>query len=129
VSLKTYRVEFFDQNGARLGERRVPYGHAAEPPTPPRPPKGWRFDHWEPQVCYVQGNISAVAVYAPKEYPVTFVSETGLVLKREYVPHGRDATPPQYYSQAKGRAASWNGRTQNIQRAEVFRAVFEVHVA
>jgi len=126
VGLKTYRVEFFDQNGARLGECRVPYGSAAAPPRPPRPPKGWRFDRWEPQVCYVQGNLRATAVYAPKEYPVTFVSETGRVLKREYVPHGRDATPPPYFSQAKGRAASWNGRTQNIQRAEVFRAVFEI---
>jgi len=127
--MKIYRVEFFDQNGVRLGERRVPYGYAADPPAPPRPPKGWRFDRWDPQICYVQGNISTVAVYVPKEYPVTFVSETGRVLKREYVPHGRDATPPTYFSKTKGRAVSWNGRTQNIQRAEVFSAVFEVHVA
>jgi hypothetical protein len=127
--MKTYRVEFFDHGGAYLGERHVPFGAAATPPMPQRSPKGWRFDHWEPQVCYVMGNTRTVAVYAPKEYPVTFVSETGQVLKREYVPHGRDATPPHYVSPSKGCAAAWNGRTQNIQRAEVFQAVFEVQLA
>jgi len=129
LSLKTYCVEFFDQNGARLGECRVPFGSAAIPPVLPRPPKGWRFERWEPQICYVQGDMQTIAVYAPKEYPVTFVSETGRVLKREYVPHGRDATPPPYFSPARGVHATWSGRTQNIQRPEIFCAVFEAHPA
>ena len=129
MPLKTYRVKFYGAGGVFLGECRVAFGCAAKAPAPPRPPKGWRFDRWEPQVCYVQSDVRAVAVYAPKEYPVTFLSETGRVLKREYVPHGSDATPPQYISQTKGRPAGWNGPTQNIQRAETFRAVFEVQVA
>ena len=120
---KTYHVEFFDANGAFLGECRAALGKQARAPVP-RPPKGWRFDHWEPQVIYVTGNTRARAVYAPKEYPVTFLSETGALLKREYVPHGKDAHPPQYISKAKGCPANWSGRTTNIQRPQVFRAVF-----
>ena len=124
--LMTYRVEFFDADGAFLGERRVPPGKTALPLAPqPRPPKGWRFDRWEPQVSYVYSNVRAVAVYTPKEYLVTFLSETGAVLKREYVPHGKDATPPPYYSQSRGRPAAWSGRTTNIQRPQVLYAMFE----
>ncbi|MDR0532021.1 MAG: hypothetical protein LBG83_08155 [Oscillospiraceae bacterium] len=127
MPLKTYRVEFFDANGMPLGECRAVYGSAAHPPKAPHPPKGWRFDHWEPEVCFVRSNLRSVAVYAPKEYLVTFMSETGTVLKREYVPYGGDATPPQYH--ACGRAARWSGPTQNIRRAETFRAQFEGAVA
>ena len=126
--MMTYRVEFFDADGAFLGERRVPPGQTAQPMAPqPRPSKGWRFDHWEPQVTYVYSNVRAVAVYTPKEYLVTFLSETGAVLKREYVPHGHDAAPP-CYSPA-GRPVNWNGRTQNIQRPQAFCAVIEDHIA
>ena len=117
------RVEFFDQAGAYLGERYVPRGARAKPPKTPRPPKGWRFDHWEPQVSYVLADVRTTAIYAPKEYLVTFVSETGAVLKREYVPHGQDAAPPLYST--KGRAASWNAPTTNIQRPQIFCAMFE----
>ena len=126
--MMTYRVEFFDADGAFLGERRVPPGQTALPLAPrPRPPKGWRFDHWEPQVSYVYSNVRAVAVYTPKEYLVTFLSETGAVLKREYVPHGQDAVPPRY--SPGGSPVRWNGRTQNIQRPQAFSAVIEEHLA
>ena len=117
---KTYHVLFFDANGTCLGECRAAPGKAAKPPAV-RPPKGWRFDRWEPQVAFITADTRAVAVYVPKEYPVTFLSESGRVLKREYVPHGKDATPPKY---VKGRPANWIGRTTNIQRPQVFRAVF-----
>ena len=120
---KTYQVAFYDDNGTLLGECRVTPGKAAACPAI-RPPKGWRFDRWEPQVNFVLADTRAFAVYVPKEYPVTFLSETGAVLKREYVPHGKDATPPQYACKRKGQP-NWNGRTTNIQRAQVFRAVFE----
>ena len=126
--MMTYRVEFFDADGAFLGERRVPPGHTALPLAPrPRPRKGWRFDHWEPQVSYIYSNVRAVAVYTPKEYLVTFLSETGAVLKREYVPHGHDAVPPRY--SPGGSPARWSGRTQNIQRPQAFCAVIEEHIA
>ena len=121
---KTFRVEFVDANGAPLGDCRVAPGMAAQCPAT-RPPKGYRFDRWEPQVSYVLSDLRTVAVYVPKEYPVTFVSETGAVLKREYVPHGKDATPPQYFSASRGRPAAWSGRTTNIQRPQVLYAVFE----
>jgi len=124
----TYRVEFFDADGAFLCERRVPPGQNALPLAPaPRAPKGWRFDHWEPQVSYVYSNVRAVAVYVPKEYLVTFLSETGAVLKREYVPHGHDAVPPRY--NPDGSPVRWNGRIQNIQRPQAFCAVIEEHLA
>jgi hypothetical protein len=124
----TYRVEFFDADGAFLGERRVPPGQNAQPMAPaPRPSKGWRFDHWEPQVSYVHANVRAVAVYTPKEYLVTFLSETGAVLKREYVPHGHDAAPPRY--SPGGNPVRWNGRTQNIQRPQAFCAMIEEQIA
>ena len=126
---KLCRVAFYDGNGAFLGERLVSRGAAAAPPAPPRPPRGWRFDHWEPQVAFVLCDTRATAVYAPREYLVTFLSETGAVLKREYVPHGQDAAPPQYFSQTKGRAAAWSAPTKNIQRPQVFCAVFEGHLA
>ena len=128
--MMTYRVEFFDADGAYLGERRVPPGQTALPLAPrPRPPKGWRFDRWEPQVSYVYSNVRALAVYTPKEYLVTFLSETGAVLKREYVPHGHDAAPPQYFSKAKNCAAAWSAPTTNIQRPQVFCAMFEGRLA
>ncbi|MDR2753919.1 MAG: hypothetical protein LBB50_06390 [Oscillospiraceae bacterium] len=125
----TCLVEFYDYNGAFLGQCRVFRGQAAPYPAMPRPPKGWRFDCWEPQVCYVTENTRTQAVYIPKEYLVTFVSETGAVLKREYVPHGHDAAPPQYVSKTKDHPVIWNGRTQNIQRPQVFRAVFAEQLA
>ena len=126
---KLCRVQFYDYNGTFLGERLVPYGAAAKPPARPRPPKGYRFDCWEPQVSFVFSDVRTMAVYVPKEYLVTFLSETGAVLKREYVPHGQDAAPPQYFSKTKGCAALWNAPTTNIQRPQVFCAVFEGHVA
>ncbi|MDR1927957.1 MAG: hypothetical protein LBQ33_04890 [Oscillospiraceae bacterium] len=126
---KTYKVEFFDANGKYLGQKRVRHGRTALCPQPPRPPKGWRFDHWEPQVAFVLKDTVATAVYAPKEYLVTFLSESGVVLKQEYVAHGQDATPPYYYSKKKGRPAAWNGSTRNIQHPCVFCAVFEVRIA
>jgi len=116
-------VEFYDQAGSYLGERFVPRGDSAKPPHAPRPPRGWRFDHWEPQVAFVLADTRATAMYAPKEYLVTFVSETGAVLKREYVPHGHDAAPPPYST--RGRAACWNAPTTNIQRPQVFCAMVE----
>ena len=126
--MMTYRVEFFDADGSFLGERRVPPGQSAlRLAPPPRPPKGWRFDHWEPQVSYVYANVRAVAAYAPQEHLVIFLSETGTVLKREYVPHGHDADPPRY--SPGGAPARWNGRTQNIRRPQAFCAVMEEHVA
>jgi len=121
---KTFRVEFYDANGACLGDCRTAPGMAAAGPAV-TPPRGYRFDRWEPQVSYVLADTRAVAVYVPKEYSVTFVSETGAVLKREYVPHGKDANPPQYVSKNRNRPAVWSGRTTNIQRPQVFRAVFE----
>jgi len=120
---KTFLVTFHDCNGAPLGECRVAPGKAAISPRV-HAPKGWRFDHWAPQVSYVLADIQTFAVYVPKEYPVTFLSETGALLKREYVRHGKDATPPPYACKRKGRP-SWSGRTTNIQRAQVFRAMFE----
>jgi len=123
------RVEFYDYNGAFLGARLAPKGGAAQAPPRPRPPKGWRFDHWEPQVAFVLSDTRATAVYLPKEYLVTFLSETGAVLKREYVPHGQDAAPPLYFSKTKGRAASWSAPTKNIRRTQVFCALFDGQVA
>ena len=114
---------FYDYNGAFLGECHVAPGKAATGPAV-HPPKGWRFDRWEPQVSFVLANTRAFATYAPKEYPVMFLSETGTVLKREYVSHGKDATPPPYFCKRKGQP-SWSGRTTNIQRAQVFRAIFK----
>ena len=125
---RTFKVQFFDFNGVYLGECRVLPGKAAQGPAV-SPPKGWRFDRWEPHTCFVTADMKVFAVYAPKEYPVTFLSENGTVLKREYVPHGKDATPPQYISKGKGRPANWSGRTTNIQRPQVFRAVFERQLA
>lgn len=125
---KTYTVEFYDANGAFLGKSEVPAGQTARGPVP-KPPKGWRFDRWEPQVAFVISDLQTMAVYAPKEYPVTFLSETGVVLKREYVPHGKDATPPQYVSKTRGCPATWSGRTTNIQRPQVFCAFFERSLA
>jgi hypothetical protein len=113
-----YRVTFWDANGAFLGECCVPHGKTAFPPEKPCPPKGWRFDRWEPQVSYVLCHTQTQAVYVPCEYLVTFLSETGAVLKREYVPHGKDATPPAYRP-----CAAWSGRVTNIQRPQVFYAV------
>ena len=129
--MKTHfcRVKFYDAKGKFLGEHHVPRGAAASSPVPPRPPKGWRFDHWEPQVSFVLSDMCARAVYAPKEYLVTFLSETGTVLKQEYVPHGQDAAPPHYYCKTKGCAASWNAPTKNIQRTQVFCAIFEGRLA
>ncbi len=124
---KTYKVEFYDANGTFLGNRRVRHGKTAQAPTPPNPPKGWRFDHWEPQVAFVLSDVRTVAVYTPKEYLVTFLSETGIVLKQEYVLHGQNAVPPHYY--AKGQMANWNGSTRNIQRPCVFCAVLERQLA
>lgn len=121
---KTYCVTFYDYNGAFLGECRTASGQAACGPVV-APPKGWRFDRWEPQVSYVTANTRAIALYVPKEYLVTFLSEHGTVLKREYVPHGKDANPPQYISNHKGLPANWSGRTTNIQRPQVLHAVFE----
>jgi hypothetical protein len=126
---KTYKVDFYDANGVYLGQKRVRHGKTAQSPKPPVPPKGWRFDHWEPQVAFVLCNVRTVAVYSPKEYLVTFLSETGIVLKQEYVPHGQNAAPPHYYSKSKGRKAAWNGSTRNIQRPCVFCAVFEQQIA
>ena len=126
---KLCRVAFYDWNGMFLGERLVPYGAPAKPPAQPRPPKGWRFDHWEPQVSFVLSDMHATAVYVPREYLVTFLSETGAVLKRQYVPHGQDAAPPPYFSKTRGRAASWNAPTTNIQRPQVFCPVFDGHLA
>jgi len=117
---KTYLVEFFDANGVFLGEYRVAPGKMAQGPAV-HPPKGWRFDRWEPHVCFVTADMKVFAIYAPKEYPVTFLSENGTVIKREYVPHGKDANPPQHI---KGRPVNWSGRTTNIQRPQVFRAVY-----
>jgi len=125
---KTYRVDFFHANGAFLGGCRVSPGQSARWPLP-TPPKGWRFDRWEPQVSFVLADTRATAVFVPKEYPVTFLSETGAVLKREYVPHGQDATPPPYISKTKGCPASWSGRITNIQHPQVFCAVFERQLA
>ena len=125
VKTQFCQVKFYDAKGKLLGERHVPRGAAASSPVPPRPPKGWRFDHWEPQVSFVLSDLCVRAVYAPKEYAVTFISETGAVLKREYVPHGKDATPPLYVSINRGRPAAWSGRTTNIQRPQAFYAVFE----
>ena len=124
---KICRVEFFDWNGAFLGESTVPRGAPARPPAQPRPPKGWRFDHWEPQVSFVLSDMRTTAAYLPREYLVTFLSETGTVLKREYVPHGQDAVPPRY--SPGGSPVRWNGRTQNIQRPQAFSAVIEEHLA
>ena len=126
---KTYKVEFYDANGAFLGNKRVRHGKTAQAPLQPSPPKGWRFDHWEPQVAFVLNDVRTVAVYTPKEYLVTFLSETGVVLKQDYVPHGQNAVPPHYYSKGKGKMANWNGSTRNIQRPCVFCAVFEQELA
>ena len=126
---KTYKVEFFDANGSYLGDKRVRHGRTAKAPTPPQPPRGFRFDHWEPQVAFVLSDVRTVAVYSQKEYLVTFLSETGVVLKQEYVLHGHNATPPYYYSKTKSRPAAWNGSLRNIQRPCVFCAVFEAQIA
>ncbi|MCL2105587.1 MAG: hypothetical protein FWH26_00745 [Oscillospiraceae bacterium] len=126
---KTYKVEFFDANGTFLGDKRVRHGKTAQAPAAPQPPRGWRFDHWEPQVAFVLSDVQTMAVYSPKEYLVTFLSETGVVLKQEYVAHGHNATPPYYYSKLKGKSACWNGSIRNIQRSCVFCAVFEEQIA
>jgi hypothetical protein len=126
---KTYKVDFFDANGAYLGHKRVRHGRNAQSPIPPKPPKGYRFDHWEPQVAYVLADTRTTAVYAKKEYLVTFLSETGAVLKQDYVEHGCDAEPPYYYSKQRCQTPTWNGRLTNIQRATVFCAIFDAAIA
>jgi hypothetical protein len=122
---KTYKVDFFDANGMFLGQRRVRHGKTAQAPKTPSPPKGWRFDHWEPQVAFVLADVRTQAVYTPKEYLVTFLSETGIVLKQEFVPHGQNAAPPHYYSKIKGKMAGWSSSTRNIQRPCVLFATFD----
>ncbi len=122
-----FKVEFYDAKGKLLSECRVQPGQAAPAPKPPRAPKGCRFDRWEPQVSFVQSNLKTFAVYTPKEYLVMFLSETGDVLKREYVEHGQDAVPPQY--SPFGRPVRWNGTTRNIRRNQAFCAVVGEQIA
>ncbi|MDR1465030.1 MAG: hypothetical protein LBJ11_07010 [Oscillospiraceae bacterium] len=119
---KTFHVTFYDAQGGCLRRCKVRHGRAAKAPEAPSPPEGWQFERWEPQVAFIMADACAYPVYRRQEHLVTFLSETGAVLKQELVLHGQDASPP-YYSSGRGSAA-WDDSTADIRASRVFRAVF-----
>lgn len=100
---KTFKVEFFDAYGARIGDvQMVEYGgSAAEPQAPVKTAdaqyeyvfSGWDTDAWR----NVKEDVEVRPVYGSnvRSYTVRFLGDDGTELSRETVRYGSSASAPE----------------------------------
>jgi len=71
-----YSVVFKNKSGGTITTIQVDYGKNVIPPTAPEV-VGYTFEKWDTDLTNIKKNITATAVYKPKEYTISFNSGEG----------------------------------------------------
>lgn len=88
-----YTVNFVDFDGTVLITQEVKENEPASPPGNPAR-TGYTFVGWNQDFSEITSDLTITALYEINQYTVTFVDDSGNVLKTETVSYLSSATPP-----------------------------------
>lgn len=91
--LKTFIVNFYDDEGNIIKTETVNYGENAEGASVPIK-EGYKFIRWDENLEQVKSDLDVFPIYEILSYKVTFVDFYGNVLKTEMVKYKESATAP-----------------------------------
>lgn len=119
-----YTVTFLDAFGATLKTQKVYKGDAAEAPEAPEISEK-AFDRWDADFSAVTGDLTVRPVYvAAAEYTVTFLDETGALIEKVTVMHGKGATAPTAPKRADTIFKEWDTAFDCVKSDLTIRAVY-----
>ncbi len=109
---KTYRVRFYNQN-ILLKEEYVEKGGSATPPII-KSYHDYSFFKWDKSFTNIQGNTDIYAQFVEGYFEVVFYDGANNILKRELVPMGQDATPPELTDAKDKYFIGWDNSYTNV---------------
>lgn len=119
-----YTVTFLDIYGQTIKAEKVYKGDGATAPQAPDI-KDKSFDRWDTDFSVVTGDITVRPVYvSAAEYTVTFLDETGAVLKTQTVVHGYAAEAPSVPLRENTVFEKWDTAFDTITSDLTVRAVY-----
>lgn len=119
-----YTVTFLDAFGATLKTQKVYKGDAAEAPEAPEISEK-AFDRWDSDITNITADLTVRPIYvAAAEYTVTFLDETGALIEKVTVMHGKGATAPTAPKRADTIFKEWDTAFDCVKSDLTIRAVY-----
>ena len=125
-AIPTYDVTFLDWNGTELHKENVEEGDGAKGPAKDPAREGYDFTGWDKTIGNITENTTATALYAVRNYIVTFLDWDGTVLSKEIVEYGKDAKGPETEPAREGyNFTGWSKPVTNIKADLTVTAQYE----
>ena len=128
-AIPIYAVTFLDWNGTELHKENVEEGDGAKGPAKAPAREGYDFTGWDKTIGNITENTTATALYAVRNYSVTFLDWDGTVLSKEIVEFGKDAKSPETEPAREGyNFTGWSKPVTNIKADLTVTAQYEQRI-
>lgn len=122
--IKTYNVNFYDENDELLETLKVlynssvSYNHLFNV-------EGYSFIGWDKDLSHITCDLDVKPLFSKKTFSVKFFDEADILIKEEIVEYGSSATPPSDLSKEGHSFIGWDTEFTNVLANLVVYPVFE----